>query len=405
MEIRVRQRRRRRWTLSVAATIGLAAITGGLVVVSLRADHPRQVLAGSGSRVNTSNSTQPGGTEPDAEKAEPQAFRLVGLGAAVVLTSRGLASTSDGGRTWSDRTPPNVTARDVLGFDFTSSGSGWVVAAASPGAQGLRIFHTASQRGAWTLTTVSPSAPYGQAELAHSDDQHAWIALQLQSSSAFSNGELFRTSDSGNSWVGRELPIAGKLQFVNPTTGWLAGGAALNELFGTRDGGDTWQPQHASPPSQLAGRFALYGIPAVNGDRAFLPVTFVDSSSQSPAVVAVYQTTDGGQNWGPEFHVTLPKSEGLAVPALTDLLPDGTWIVSVPGTTTVELVDARGTMLRQMSVDPSLGAITDVAFTDRANGWALLQRNTCASGKQDCTSSSALLATTDSGATWTRLRP
>ena len=110
--------------------------------------------------------------------------------------------------------------------------------------------------------------------------------LSWQPAQTLVKGCSFKTVDGGASWVEQTIPLGEPVRFASETVGWVTGGPTNSELYVTRDGGASWQPQ--SP----AGGAAAYALP-----------TFVDTQTGILPVIAaqnrleIYTTKDGGRSW------------------------------------------------------------------------------------------------------------
>lgn len=108
------------------------------------------------------------------------------------------------------------------------------------------------------------------ASLSFIDGRRGWLLMPIVTSSAFSFGRLWVTSDAGETWHELpEPPVAGSIVFLNERLGWLTGGATGNEVWHTRDGGMSWH--RAIVPSATTAGPALTGpekviIPLIDGD-------------------------------------------------------------------------------------------------------------------------------------------
>src|SRR5215471_14358244 len=112
-----------------------------------------------------------------------------------------------------------------------------------------------------------------KAQMSWFDAQTGWISVKQESSSNFSLGTLFISSDGGNSWNRSTLPIADQIDFSNSQMGWAVGGPAGSQIFNTQDGGLNWQD--SSPPAlPLDNQVKVYP-PLVSGSQGLLVLTTV----------------------------------------------------------------------------------------------------------------------------------
>lgn len=211
--------------------------------------------------------------------------------------------THDGGKHWSDVSPPGARTlefRDIEAFDARHA----VVLAIGAG-EASRVFRTDDAGATWTesFRNTDPRAFYDC--LTFFDRRHG-IALSDPVDGKY---RILSTGDGGRSW--RVLPSGGMpaarpgessfaasgqcLVSAGSRDAWIAtGGAATARVLHTADRGRTWTAAEAPVPAGDAARgvFALafrdrtHGL-AVGGDYR--------SGQPSPRAAAV--SADGGATW------------------------------------------------------------------------------------------------------------
>jgi len=131
----------------------------------------------------------------------------------------------------------------------------------------------------------------------------AWV---LQNEPTGPNSRVFRTTDGGRSWriVSKLATYGGKVAFVSPRDGWLAG----QRLLRTVDGGRSWQIQPLPAPHGYSGRLVLLTAPRFFGRDGELAGQY---GGDKP-VIGFYRTRDGGRHW--HLLSTLPGSSPGAFP-------------------------------------------------------------------------------------------
>ena len=232
-----------------------------------------------------------------------------------------LVRTTDGGRTWTDVTPP--TAAALL---------------AAPD----------------TLTPV----------LLARDGEHAWLALCCAGRTATSAGmltEVFSTSDGGRTWT-ESAPLHGpayggpvSLSFAGPDDGWLllltdtAGPARFGQLYRTRDGGRHWALLAAGVPASCYPSSLT---------AATTSVAWIACAPPVPLLVS----RDGGTHWAPQ---PLPRST-WGVPQFTG---QTVYALAGPASGLYLLVtrDLGRTWLR-VPLPSGIGSFPDVRFLSPADG-------------------------------------
>jgi photosystem II stability/assembly factor-like uncharacterized protein len=209
----------------------------------------------------------------------------------------GVWKTSDGGKSWSDVSPPG--AEGLLFRDVEILGHGQVLVLAIGEGDASRIYRTADGGATWTQTFTNddPAAfydcmamwPGGRRGLAMSDPVDGKF-------------RIIETSDGGASWsvvdpAGMPAAVDGEFGFAASGTclvtagardAYLASGGAASRIFHTRDRGHTWTVADSTIPAPATGgggtfslsfRSPRHGL-AVGGDLD-LPENGVDMSAYS----------------------------------------------------------------------------------------------------------------------------
>lgn len=315
-----------------------------------------------------------------------------------------LKVTDDGGRSWRDVTPPAVGARSIAGVHFTDARSGWFVIPGPPSASHdvqLLAYRTGDGGATWQPAPLGPpSVAYasgiGHASISAIDERNAYVLVRRGSSSNFSFGDLFRTTDGGQSWSKLpEPPVGGKITFFDARRGFLAGGPIYERLYITHDGGETWTRQPVTPPPQYFGRMITFGAVRLVGSRdAVLPMHIGDPG---PNTDLLYVSSDTGETW---TQTTSPPVEGpTALTTVADTIIAG----STDELATSNEIASHWTTLYAAGFAPNRW-MRNLAFASPSTGWALTNYSACPN-KANCVDEGALYSTTDGGRTWTLLHP
>ncbi|MFE5239778.1 MULTISPECIES: WD40/YVTN/BNR-like repeat-containing protein [unclassified Streptomyces] len=321
--------------------------TRRLVALGLCAAAVTAALAAPPALAAQEKRPEPGWTlTPTGTDARFRGLAAVGRDTAWVAGSGGtVLRTLDGGRHWSDVSPPaaaGLELRDIEAFDRRRA-----VALAIGEGEASRVFRTEDGGATWTESFRNTDARAFYDCLTFFDSRHG-LAMSDPVDGRF---RLLSTSDGGRTW--QVLPDAGMPEAQPGEAGfaasgqclvssgakdvWLAtGGAATARVLHSADRGLTWTPAASGIPAGdpargvfgLAFRDRAHGI-AVGGDYR--------ADQASPDASSV--TTDGGRSWRraatppPAYRsgvAWLPHStrSALAVgPTGTDLTRDGgrTW--------------------------------------------------------------------------------
>ena len=333
-------------------------------------------------------------------------MQLLAPGQGWIVQDGKLLWKNPGDTLWTDRTPPDQTAPDIViaAAFFLDPNAGWVLTPApnGDGALTLNLFATPDQGQTWqpagTLPATYPDG-IGGIWLQFIDSQTGWAAVQRPSSSNFSLGQLFRTQDGGQTWEELPLPIGGAIEFVDTQTGWTAGGANGDELYVTHDGGESWLGMELVPGP------AWYGLPTfVNGTggmQGILPVTL------PAAHVAFFTSKDNGQTWQPAAEIAVSTTYSPSTPFPTSIVDANTWIIANPETGALLLTQDAGQTVSTYEV--SLPGVQTIQFTSADFGWALTFSVTCTGTKEtpdfQCSAQSGLERSINGGQTWTPIIP
>ena len=251
----------------------------------------------------------------DAPQVESPAFvevhflnELDGWG----VTEAQIVRTNDGGLTWYNVTPPDVTETGSTVETFILDNEhAWVQ---KPDFNNFPnnglLYHTADGGLTWTIS----STPFSGGDLSFIDANSGWMLADLGVGAGSNAVAVFQTRDGGATWTqtytndpnlsgaGDSLPLGGiksDLIPLNMQTAWVTGvtyASGTVYLFRTDDSGHTWAPVTLQLPSGADNselgidKDQLQFFSAKDG---FLDVRMSGEQTQT----AVYTTNDGGTTW------------------------------------------------------------------------------------------------------------
>jgi hypothetical protein len=335
---------------------------------------------------------QPASYQPCQGTVQP-----VAGGGVWVMTGSSLLVSSDGGATWSDATPSgvNISASSFCALDGSDA---WLAAVTATDASGgpaqVGVFQTSDGGTMWTRTaTVPDPAEAYPTAIQFVDADHGWLLMGLAGMAKVAL--LFGTDDGGATWNQLGSTYSGDLDFVSDTQGWLAfqsAGAAGEGVDETTDGGRTWTLAAAPFLAPVGGDWCM----ALDGFRFLSPsVGLAATSSYGCGGVGefeVWMTSDGGASW--QEMASRPASEASAFSCGFDVISAIAWVAL--DCSSVDSVTARGwtfdggadwvTLPAEGLPDDASAAI----FTDSQDGFVL----------PVCGSPTDLYETTDSGQDW-----
>jgi len=324
-----------------------------------------------------------------------------------------LERTTAGGKSWADVTPPGVTI-DRPELVWTGDESHARVASRTADGAGSIVFATQDGGQTWAKVEVATPGDESQWSLYFLDQRNGWLVTRVPTSTAFSRGRLFRTTDGGATWNRATIPIADSLRFISPDRGWIAGGPSGKELFVTDDGGDTWQPQAVTPPPDVPPLYVV-GLPSfIGGQMGVLPVQFTGTTGAT--IFDLYTSTDGGHTWTSTapVSVALPVGE-MFLENTVDVIDRSHWAV-VAGSILYMTGDSGANWqtlspnlqsldpLGQASAERAFLRLDDIDFLTPSRGYAVLGSQHCQGTKEAldlrCRTGATVVETRDGGATW-----
>jgi len=263
-----------------------------------------------------------------------------------VLTADQVLLTKDGGATFTAASVP-VPAGLARAAYFRDAGQGWV--AATDGAT-ITVARTADGGATWKSSTVEAVEPIGGLSVGFGGATDGALLAKVQTSPAFSEAHLFGTADGGATWQEKSAPVAGQVTVEPGGRLWLAGGVLGNELYTSSDKGTKW----TKPSLALTGAGTIDGVTAPRDG-----VVSAKVSDGTTTRVARLTSPDGGATWRESLTAKADK--------------------------------------------PGPPGVFHASFVSETAGWAVASTGQCANGKQDCTVTYSVQATIDGGATWKRL--
>jgi photosystem II stability/assembly factor-like uncharacterized protein len=220
----------------------------------------------------------------------PLLIRFFDAKRGFVAVGAQLLRTSDGGASWKSLKLPDAGSSYL---DFRHERQGWLVVPIAGGAgRPARLYSTDDAGDSWQTL---PDTPAGAYLIAFRGTTEMWI-----STGGPGKPRIFRSTDGGRSWQGREIPIpegTGMDSFETwntfvtllPGVGVVASaycGCPANSSFESTsfDGGATWRFVPAEPNSGTTNhRFAI----AYQDDVHWW---FIDART-------LYRSSDAGQTW------------------------------------------------------------------------------------------------------------
>jgi len=153
--------------------------------------------------------------QPANDEPYLRAFHILSPGEGWILQGNEVYWTADDGATWELITPPD--ALHIQAVHFFDASHGWV-AMSEPGTDGIPIYSIAITRDGgetWDQSTLNlfdqgdVSAVSNEVYLNFLDESVGWLMIKRATGSNFDQGSLFGTVDGGETWQRLAAPGGG----------------------------------------------------------------------------------------------------------------------------------------------------------------------------------------------------
>jgi hypothetical protein len=383
----------RTWVTSVSRTTVLVGAASLLVVaaIAVAVVGLRGTTTGPTSRISVTLLANSSDTYPTPPRDEVS-FN----GSGWALTTKGLEVTSNGGASFAlVHTPVPIT---TIG-DVTVDSSTIVLAGSKDFTPWVQ--YSSDSGATWTAATLPVgSGNAGGVRLVAKNGTVVGMMVTDVTSSNFSSGEWYATSDGGQTWTHHAAPSGGSVTASNGNL-WLVGGPQANLLYESSDAGSTWSK--VSLPQAVSADGAALTVPGALSDGDVVLVALIPTSnSGSTFGLDVYQSSDQGASWTLGASTSYHGSIGSGVSAPSIISSDVVWIGTPSGKPRLFRYTKGGRLTPTNSVGLyQEGSVSAVSAFGGSAAWATVQSGACPSGKSSCVEVGSLLATADGGQTWT----
>lgn len=305
---------------------------------------------------------------------------------AWVLAGDQLLLTDDGGAAWREITPPALSLGGMAAVAFLDASTGWVATWDAPGV--VTMAATGDGGRTWQRRTHPLFAPNDPAGLAAGlalhwlDRRTGWLVVKQMTSSNFNRGVLFGTQDGGVTWQQLSQPGGEPVTFISAARGWTASGPHGDTWLHTDDGGRSWSVV-ALPYGDVAGPGQRRHYPPIFTADGRHGVVVVATSTAAGQQVHWYVTDDYGAQWA----LIDPLAEPVAAASPGAYLDAGAWLMARTGQLQ-RLPTAAAPFFANPTVEAARITLATVAMATPAAGWAADARGAW------------LLRTADGGQRW-----
>jgi len=227
------------------------------------------------------------------------------------VTDTQIVRTNDGGVTWYNVTPPDVTSAGYNAHNFVLDNEHvWLQITDYATSIDTSAVYRTSDGG---LTWLKSTAPFGGGRLTFLDEKNGWAFGDLGAGAGSDAVAVFQTTDAGETWkqtytndpsspnAGDSLPLGGiksGLTPLNMQTAWVSGVVYSDGtvyLYRTDDGGTNWAQVTtlALQPVAQTTQIGFEPVQVVSATDAFVTVRIPTDQSQT----AVYVSHDAGNTW------------------------------------------------------------------------------------------------------------
>ena len=291
---------------------------------------------------------------------------------------------------------PLVQSPELIKIEFLNPRDGW-------GVTKTQIVRTNDGGITWYDVTPPEMSEAGYSvDWFIMDNDHVWLQLADNANYPFA-GFQYRTTDGGVTWSEIDTPYSGAhISFLDPNNGWaladLGVGAGSNAVavYQTTDGGATWMQKFINDPNQADASESL-PLGGLKGGLVPLDMqtAWIYGVIYAPGTPYIFRTDDGGATWS---NVTLP-------------LPTGAENAEV-GIEQMSVVSANVVFLKMRALSDSSNLVIYVS-NDGGDTWSLTPTLIPGGGDADFLSDGEMIVynreqfyvTHDAARTWSIIPP
>lgn len=316
----------------------------------------------------------------------------------IVQTDAGLwiADTSAG--TWERLSVPSGFDVSTVADIATLGQYIWLISGPNQSSKNpwdLPVFYSQDGGKSWSSSSLLPRIttwigdpiPYVNAHFM--SNLVGWVSIRKATSSNFSMGEMFKTTDGGKTWQMSDMPSGEDFTFLDENNGWTVN-TPEQKIYNTVDGGLTWS-EAKIPVSKPADSRVSYNIPIlINGDIFVI----ANISGANDNYAEIYLSQDSGLTWDKRTTIKIPFETNISASIFTD-----TRLVVFFGDNTVIESSDKGNSWGEQKTNTPNPDIVQVKYSEQSI-WGRVDSQRCIRPKKDCTQKSEIYESTDSGYHW-----
>lgn len=298
------------------------------------------------------------------------------------ITEEEIVRTDDGGVTWYNVTPPDLTETGYSVFTFfLNENNAWIQIADNNNYPFGGFLYRTQDGG---LTWQKFETPFSAGDIEFIDENNGWILADLGVGAGSMAVSVFQTNDGGATWnrvytndpnlegAGDTLPLSGIKVLLVPLdmqTAWIGGVVYANGnvyLFRTDDGGGTWQTiaNIELPQEAQESQIGVEKLQFISQTQGVLALRMSSTSQET----LIFSTNDGGNTWQ-AFDESIPEAGLLEIPSANEVVlysSDQFYITADAGAT-----------FNIINPNISFGdSLTDMSFANAQVGWVITTSST-----------------------------
>ncbi len=217
-------------------------------------------------------------------------FGLIGDDELWLKSGSELYYTQNAGTEWSMISPETSLVGPYLLVSYPASDLGFALyLTQTETTVEVEIYKTSSQGRMWSDVTGNLEEkinqqfdhPFGEIQMQWLDEKNAMVLVKESTSSNFSMGTLFVSTDSGKRWSAKEVPVAENFVFLDQKVGFMLNPADSQSLYRSLNGGKSWTLLELDLPEILDSSLIEPGLPIKLADRrVYLPVKIIEGENQ-----------------------------------------------------------------------------------------------------------------------------